>query len=91
MSPRPKRRPMITCGNCGRANDPDRGSKKCWYCGEDLPSAGADRAPRTIRSRADAIAAGRAHARARGDRLTPEQIVRLAALIRPHLDGNRAA
>src|SRR5690606_26353186 len=53
--------------------------------------AGATRAPRTIRSRADAIAAGRAHARARGDRLTPEQIVRLAALIRPHLDGDRAA
>jgi len=49
-----------------------------------------DRAPRTIRSRADAIAAGRAHARARGDRLTPEQIVRLAALIRPHLDEPRA-
>lgn len=51
--------------------------------------AGATRAPRTIRSRADAIAAGRAHARARGDRLTPEQIVRLAALVRPHLDGTR--
>ncbi|TDC47652.1 hypothetical protein E1281_25975 [Actinomadura sp. KC345] len=40
-----------------------------------------------IRSRSDAIAAGRAHARARGDRLSPTQIVRLAALIRPHLDA----
>lgn len=39
-----------------------------------------------IRSRADAIAAGRRHARERGDRLTPVQAVRLAALIRPHLD-----
>ena len=57
----------------------------------EVASDDADRAPRTIRSRADAIAAGRAHARARGDRLTPEQIVRLAALIRPHLDGDRAA
>lgn len=42
-----------------------------------------------IRSRSDAIAAGRANARARGDRLTPTQIVRLAALVRPHLDGTR--
>jgi len=47
-------------------------------------------APRRIRSRADAIAAGRAHARARGDRLSPTQIVRLAALIRPHLGAIRA-
>lgn len=40
MSPRPKRQPMIKCGNCGRDNDPDRGSKKCWFCGADLPGAG---------------------------------------------------
>jgi hypothetical protein len=40
-----------------------------------------------IRCRADALAAGRAHARARGDRLSPTQIVRLAALVRPHLDA----
>lgn len=42
-----------------------------------------------IRSAADALTAGRAHAKARGDRLSPTQIVRLAALIRPHLDGTR--
>lgn len=45
--------------------------------------------PRRPRSRAEAIAAGRAHARERGDRLTPTQIVRLAALVRPHLDTIR--
>jgi len=31
---------MVACSNCGRANDPDRGSKKCWFCGADLPGAG---------------------------------------------------
>src|SRR5690606_37697735 len=40
VSPRPPRRPMVACSNCGRANDPDRGSKKCWFCGADLPGAG---------------------------------------------------
>ena len=73
------------CPVCGAANPPEQAT-----C-SNTNKHDADRAPRTIRSRADAIAAGRAHARARGDRLTPDQIVRLAALIRPHLDGDRAA
>lgn len=50
----------------------------------------AAEAPR-IFSREDAIEAGRRHARERGDRLSPTQIVRMAALIRPHLDKVRAA
>src|SRR5690606_8514409 len=53
--------------------------------------AGATRAPRTLRSRAAAIAAGRAPARARGDRRTPQQLVRLAAVARPPPAGARAA
>lgn len=44
---------------------------------------------RPIRSRSDAVAAGRAHAHARGDRLNRDQIVRLAALLRPHLEAQR--
>lgn len=40
-----------------------------------------------VRTPADALAAGRAHARARGDHPSPVQIVRLAALIRPHVDA----
>lgn len=39
MSPRPRRQPMVTCGNCGRANDPGRGSARCWYCDAELPSS----------------------------------------------------
>lgn len=42
LSPRPKRKPMITCGNCGRENDPDRGSKNCWYCGQPISQARPD-------------------------------------------------
>lgn len=40
-----------------------------------------------VRTPEEAFAAGRAHAQARGDRLTQTQIVRLAALVRPHLDA----
>lgn len=39
MSPTPRRQPMITCTDCGRANDPGRGSTRCWYCGAQLPSS----------------------------------------------------
>lgn len=68
---------MDTCSICGAI-----------YSGDHCPNCGWFNGP--IRSRAAAITAGRAHARARGDRLTPTQIVRLAALIRPHLDEPRA-
>jgi mono/diheme cytochrome c family protein len=44
-----------------------------------------------IRTRADAIEAGRRHARERGDRLSPAQIVRMAELLRPHWPAIRAA
>lgn len=47
-------------------------------CGETHPR---------VQSREAALDAGRAHARARGDRLDPTQAVRLAALVRPHLDS----
>lgn len=47
--------------------------------------------PEPIRSRADAIKAGRRHARERGDQLTPTQIVQIAALLRPYLDDIKAA
>lgn len=47
-------------------------------CGETHPR---------VQSREAALAAGREHARARGDRLDPTQAVRLAALVRPHLGG----
>lgn len=74
------------CPICGELNDPDDVVcvKTAQHDSDEQPAA------RPIRSRADAITAGRAHARARGDRLTPTQIVRLAALIRPHLDEPRA-
>lgn len=39
MSPTPKRQPMVTCTDCGRANDPGRGSTRCWYCNAELPSS----------------------------------------------------
>lgn len=65
---------METCSICGSTYSGDHCANCGWF-------------NRPIRSRADAIAAGRAHARARGDRLTPTQIVRLAALVRPHLDA----
>lgn len=39
MSPSPRRQPMITCADCGRANDPGRGSARCWYCNAELPSS----------------------------------------------------
>lgn len=32
----PKRSEMKRCSNCQRDNDPDRGSKNCWYCGQPL-------------------------------------------------------
>src|SRR5690606_3266674 len=51
--------------------------------------AGATRAPRTIRSRADAIAAGRAHARARRDRPRPRPRPRPGRP--PHPRADRAA
>lgn len=37
----PRRSPMVRCANCGRMNDPARGSKNCWYCGAELPQAQA--------------------------------------------------
>lgn len=39
MSPTPRRQPMVTCPDCGRANDPSRGSTRCWYCNAELPSS----------------------------------------------------
>ncbi len=41
--------------------------------------------PARPRTREQCLELGRRHARDRGDKLTPEQIVRLAALVRPHL------
>lgn len=32
----PKRSPMVECPHCGKANDPDRGSKNCWSCAQPL-------------------------------------------------------
>lgn len=63
-------------------------TKPCTTCGTTT-GENCEWHYRRIRSREDAFAAGRAHAKARGDKLTPTQIVRLAALIRPHLDGAR--
>jgi hypothetical protein len=92
VTPTPRRQPMVECPHCGALNDPARGSRFCVSCGLPLddPPKGAAPAPQSIQTRSDAVALGRAHARARGDHLTPTQIVRLAALIRPHLDEPRA-
>lgn len=39
MSPTPKKQPMVQCPDCGRSNDPGRGSTRCWFCNTELPTS----------------------------------------------------
>ena len=39
MSPTPKKQPMTPCPHCGKLNDPNRGSTRCWSCNLPLSKA----------------------------------------------------
>ncbi|WP_067470084.1 helix-turn-helix domain-containing protein [Actinomadura macra] len=40
--PTPARQPMVECPNCGAANDPARGSTRCYACNLPLSGTGGD-------------------------------------------------